>query len=159
MKNSVHIVSATALAALFSFHVQAESTRAFLSADNALKGIQACQTLAKEKNWNMAVVIVDRGEDVRASFRMDEALPGAYLGASLKAKTALSWSMPTAKVGDFVKTKPEFNQYPGLLTIGGGLPVFSESGSLIGGVGVAGGYVEHDEACALAVVTAIQSKD
>jgi len=149
------LLSALAISSV-SLSVHAESMRPYLTSDQALKGIQACQELARSNNWNMAVVIIDRGEDIVASFRMDEALPAAYKGATLKAQTALSWSMPTEKVGEFTEQRPEFKQFPGLLTIGGGEPVFSADGKLIGAVGVAGGYVEHDQKCAQAVLTAIK---
>lgn len=149
------IVSAIA-ALTFTVSAQAENTRPYLKMDQAMKGLQACQNLATDKGWNMAVVIVDRGQNTLASFRMDEALPAAYVGATLKAETALSWSMPTAKVAEITQKKPEFKQFPGLLPIGGGEPIFSESGKIIGAVGVAGGYVEHDQQCAKAVVAAIK---
>ncbi len=155
MKISTLLASALA-AAIFSSAANAESLRPFLRSDQALKGIQACQSLASEKNWNMAVVIVDRGLDVVASLRMDEALPSAYTGATLKAETALAWSTSTDKVAEITTAKPEFKQFPGLLPIGGGEPIFSKSGKLIGAVGVAGGYIEHDQECAKAVVSVIK---
>ena len=155
MKFTTLLVSALT-AAVISSAANAESVRPYLQSDQALRGIQACQSLAKEKSWNIAVVIVDRGLDVVASFRMDEALPSAYTGATLKAETALSWSTSTDKVAEITTAKPEFKQFPGLLPIGGGEPIFSKNGTLIGAVGVAGGYVEHDQECAKAVVSAIK---
>ena len=76
-------------------------------------------------------------------------------GATLKAETALSWSMPTAKVLEITEKMPQFKHFPGILPIGGGLPVMARDGSLIAAVGVAGGYIEQDEACAKAVVDAL----
>ena len=151
------IVTSLALSmSLFSLTAKSEDMRPYLKIDQAWKGLAACKTLADSKGWNMAVVIIDRGLDVVGSFRMDGALPPAYKGATLKAETALSWSMSTVKVGEFVGKNPEFKQFPGLLPIGGGEAIFSESGKLIAAVGVAGGYVKHDEECAKAVVDAIQ---
>ena len=146
----------TALVSSISLSSNADSLRSYLPSEKALKGILACQSLAKSNNWNMAVVIIDRGENIKASFRMDEALPSAYKGAMLKAMTALSWSMSTERVGEFTEQNPQFKQFPGLLTIGGGEPIFSMDGKLIGAVGVAGSYVEHDQKCAKAVLSAIR---
>jgi len=146
-------------AALLCAHIttaHAENSRPYLTAADAMTAIAACRQLAEEKNWNMSMVVIDRGMDIRASYRMDEALPASYKGATLKAETALSWSMPTGKVLEITQKMPVFNQFPGLLPIGGGLPIFSESGALIGGIGVAGGYIEHDEACAQAAVDALK---
>ncbi|MCL6269434.1 heme-binding protein [Sansalvadorimonas sp. 2012CJ34-2] len=158
MNKIIKIVASCLFAASVASSVSAEETRPYLPSATALKGVQACQTLATKNNWNMAIVIVDRGENVLASLRMDDALPGAYTGATLKATTALSWSTSTGNVLEFTKKNPQFNQFPGLLPIGGGEPIFSESGKLIGAVGVAGGYVEHDEECAKAVVAKISEK-
>ena len=155
MRKISTIIAAGLFTAAIAGQAVADNTRAYLPSGKALQGVQACIDLAKKNNWNMAIVVVDRGEDVIASYRMDEALPGAYTGATLKATTSLSWSMPTGKVLEFTKDNPHFNQFPGLLPIGGGEPIFSKSKKLIGAVGVAGGYVAHDEECARAVIKAI----
>ncbi|PVZ68359.1 GlcG/HbpS family heme-binding protein [Pelagibaculum spongiae] len=150
------VVSALlASALLVTTSAQAEASRPYLTAEKAQAGIQACMTLAKEKGWNMSMVIVDRGMDVRASMRMDEALPASYTGATLKAETSLSWGMPTGKVYEITQKQPVFNQFPGLLPIGGGEPVFSKDKKLIAAIGIAGGYIQHDEACAKAAVAAM----
>lgn len=115
--------------------------------------------MAEKNKWNMAIVVVDRGMDTLVSLRMDGALPAAYTGAKLKSETALSWSMPTSKVAEITEKMPNFKQFPGLLPIGGGEPLFSKDGTLIGAVGVAGGYVEHDMQCAKAIVTALTESD
>jgi len=155
MKKLTTLLTAALLSASVSNQASANETRPYLTSDRALQGLIACQTLAMKNNWNMAIVIVDRGEDVITSLRMDEALPAAHTGASLKANTALSWSMPTRDVKTFTDKNPQFKQFPGLLPIGGGEPIFSKDGKLIGAVGVAGGYVQHDEECAKAVVSRI----
>jgi len=157
MLNKTALFTSLALTATLSTFAAAEDNRPYLTTTKAMKGLQACQALAGENNWNMAVVIVDRGEDIKVSMRMDNALPAAYTGATLKAITALSWSMPTHKVAEIAEKKPEFKLFPGIFPIGGGEPIFSESGKLIGAIGVAGGYVEHDQACAKAAVEAIKA--
>ncbi|MRI34497.1 heme-binding protein [Endozoicomonas sp. OPT23] len=156
MKKITALCGSLVLSVLAASAAQAEETRPYLTSANALKGIQACQTLAASKGWNMAMVIVDRGDDVVASFRMDEALPAAYTGATLKAGSSLSWGMPSGDIANITNKKPEFKAFPGLLTVGGGEPLFSKSGKLMGAIGVAGGYVEHDQECAKAAVAAMK---
>ena len=134
----------------------AQATRPYLTAADALTGVRACHSLAQQNGWNVAMVIVDRGQRVIASLRMDGALSAAYTGATLKAETALSWFSSTDKVAEIVAQKPEFKQLPGLLPIGGGEPIFSADNQLTGAIGVAGSAIENDRKCAQAVVAAIK---
>ncbi len=156
MKKITALCASLALSVVAASSVQAEDSRPYLSSAKALKGVQACHELAAKKGWNMAMIIIDRGDDVVASFRMDEALPAALTGATLKAGSSLSWSMPSGDIANITSKKPEFKVFPGLLTVGGGEPVFSKSGKLIGAIGVAGGYVEHDQECAKTAVAAMK---
>ncbi|MGY0398769.1 MAG: GlcG/HbpS family heme-binding protein [Ostreibacterium sp.] len=113
-----------------------------------LSGINACVKMAREKGWAMSVVIVDRGDHIVAS----------YTGAQLKASTALSWSMPTNKIEQYVSDKPQFRHFPELLTIEGGEPVNSASKYLVGGVGVAGSSANNDGMCAKAAAKTIMDQ-
>lgn len=140
---------------MMSVAVAAENVRPYLKSGQALAGVEACQARATEKGWSVAIVILDRGLDVVAALRMDETLPSAYDVAVLKAETALFWSASTTEVRTMVEAQPEFNDFPRTLAIGGGEPIYSESGKLIGAVGVAGSYVADDEVCAQAVVNAL----
>lgn len=126
-----------------------------VSAEQAQKAIQACIDLAKTNKWNMSIAIVDRGSNIKASARMDGALSPSLIGATLKANTSLSWVSPTEKVAQYVKAEPNFKQFPGLLPIGGGVPLLSKEGKLLGAVGVAGSMVKNDIACAQAAANAI----
>ena len=128
--------------------------RAYLSHDQAMRGVQKCMKMAQKNKWNMSIVVIDRGEDVVASVRMDGALPASYKGAGLKANTSLSWGMPTGKVNEIMEKVPFFKQFPGILGIPGGAPLFSGD-TLIGGVGVAGSSPDNDAKCAAAVATAM----
>lgn len=126
-----------------------------VSQEQAKKAIQACVDLAKTNKWSMSIAIVDRGSHIKASSRMDGALSPSMTGATLKANTSLSWASPTEKVAQYVKVEPNFKQFPGLLPIGGGVPLLSKEGNLIGAVGVAGSMVKNDIACAQAAANAI----
>ena len=141
---------------VFCLEAAAEKyTRAFLSHGKAMQGMQACVALAEREGWNMSVVIIDRGEDIVASARMDGALPASYKGALLKAETALSWGIPTGKVNEIMDKYPVFKQFPGILGIDGGMPIFSGK-TLVGGIGVAGSSMDKDALCAQAAIDATQ---
>ncbi|WP_208991861.1 heme-binding protein [Pseudovibrio sp. Ad37] len=133
-----------------------DHTRPYLSLDAAGKGVSVCVALAKDNGWNMSIVILDRGEDVVASARMDEALPASYKGATLKANTSLSWGMPTEQVNEVLEKAPVFKQFPGILGIAGGLPIIVGESALVGAIGVAGSSMENDATCAKAAVEAMR---
>ncbi len=144
------LVSATLMQA-----VVAAPTRPYVSHAAALNGIGACVAMAQQNGWAMSIVVIDRGEDVVASARMDGALPASYKGATLKAQTALSWGMPTGEVNNVLDKFPVYKQFPGIMGIGGGAPVVSGD-TLIGSVGVAGHAMPNDVKCAQAAVDAMQ---
>lgn len=126
-----------------------------ISLEQAANAIQACTQMATKNKWAMSIVIVDRGSNIKAMSRMDGSLDAATTGATLKAKTALSWFSPTEQVAQYVKAEPNFKQFPGLLPIGGGIPLFSQDKQLIGAVGVAGSAIENDIKCAKEAALAI----
>ena len=134
---------------------QAE-TRDIITYESAASAVQACADMAREKGWNLSIVVVDRGDHVIASARMTDALSASCTGANLKASSALAWNMPTRDIETFISDKPEFRAFPGLLTIAGGVPVKSSSGSPVGAIGVAGSSPDNDAACAEKAASSIQ---
>ncbi len=141
---------------LFSFvSLTTAQSRDYLSHKKSQKGLQACLSMAEKNKWSMSIVVIDRGEDVVASARMDGALPASYKGASLKANTSLSWALPTGKVNEIMNKAPFFKQFPGILGIPGGEPVFSGK-TLVGGVGVAGSSPSNDAKCAASAANAMK---
>ncbi len=126
-----------------------------ISYDQASDAIKECKNLALKNKWAMSIVVVDNAGLVKATARMDKSLDSATIGATLKAKTALSWFSTTEKVAEYVKAEPNFKQFPGILPIGGGIPLFSKDKQLIGAIGVAGSMVTNDIACAQAAAKTI----
>lgn len=132
-------------------------TREILTYDAVAKGVSACVTLASENDWNMSITVVDRGDNPLATTRMTESLPFTYTASGLKASSALAWGMPTADIETYIADKPQFRALPGLLTVGGGLPITSTDGVLIGAIGVVGSSVENDAACAQVAIDAMHA--
>ena len=133
-----------------------ENTRPYLSLDAAGKGMSACVALARENEWNVSIVIIDRGEDVVASARMDDALPASYKAATLKANTSLEWGTPSEDVNTVLEEMPVFRQYPATLAIAGGLPIIIGEDTTVGAIGVAGASVEDDATCARTALEAMR---
>jgi uncharacterized protein GlcG (DUF336 family) len=66
-----------------------------------------------------------------------------------------AWGFSTAAMAEAARTTPGFGDAPHVVTVAGGVPVFSRDGrSLIGAVGVSGEAPADDAACAEAGIGA-----
>lgn len=131
-------------------------SRDYLPYDAAANGVAACVSMAKQANANVAIVIIDRADQIVAAARMDEILPAAYDGAQLKAYSALNFYQPSGDIGAIMDAVPAFKDIPRIVTIPGGQPIFSANGTIIGAVGVAGfPDAQTDAECAQRVLEQI----
>ena len=120
--------------------------------------VDAVVAEAVHQGLALSVAVVDRGGNLIACKRMDDAALGAMTLAQDKAYTAVLWGVPT---GEFMQsTQPGgvdwgFTSTSGgrVVVYAGGLPILSE-GAVAGGLGVSGGTAEQDEACAIAALAA-----
>ena len=125
----------------------------------ALPLVQAAHAAARDMSLGMCAVVVDRGGNVVASGRMDDAPIGALSIATDKAYTSAMWKCRTGELGE--ATLPGGGDWGFPLTMGGRLIVFAggvpirRDGELIGALGVSGALSEEDEACALAALAAL----
>jgi uncharacterized protein GlcG (DUF336 family) len=86
---------------------------------------------------------------------MDGNPPGVGDFAMQKAAAAAHWRFSTAAMAASVKETPGFANAPLVVTVPGGIPVFSSDGKqFLGAVGVSGEAAQDDAACAEAGVKA-----
>jgi glc operon protein GlcG len=104
----------------------------------------------------LAAAVVDRGGNLVASMRMDNAQLGAMSLAFDKAVTAVSFGYPTRAWS--TSSAPGGSDWGLAHTLGGravvfpgGVPVFAD-GALVGGLGVSGAASDIDEKCALSAI-------
>lgn len=107
----------------------------------------------------LAAAVVDRGGNLVASMRMDQAQLGAGSLAMDKAVTAISFGYPTGVWRD--SSAPGGSDWGLAHTLGGraivfpgGMPVFYSS-MIVGALGVSGAASDVDEACARNAVGAM----
>lgn len=118
----------------------------------ALRAIEVCS----EAGFQAGASVVDRFGVEQVTLRSN--MGGAHVGetARRKAWTAASVSQPTVDVTDPGEgVEPDLAAVPGAL--GGGLPIVSLSGDLLGGIGVAGGG-DNEADCARAGLEAIRDQ-
>ena len=124
-----------------------------LTAAVASQIIDGCAAHAKAKGQSHAIAVHDDGGHPVALLRMDGNSPGITDFAIQKAVAAAHWRFSTTDMAAGAKETPGFADAPHVVTVPGGIPVFSADGQqFIGAVGVSGEAPADDAACAEAGV-------
>ncbi|NWG71233.1 MAG: heme-binding protein, partial [Parvularculaceae bacterium] len=126
-----------------------------LNAEQAQQIIGGCAAHAKAKKQSHAIAVTDGGGHLIAFWRMDGNTAGVGAFSIDKAKAVSLWGFPTSRMGAAADETPGFASAPGIVTVAGGVPIYSADGEThLGGVGVSGEAPEDDAACAVAGIEA-----
>ena len=129
--------------------------QASIDAKTASKMIDGCVTHSTAKNQSHAIAVYDAGGHPVAVLRMDGNSPGVTDFAIQKAVAVAHWRFSTAQMEASAKSTPGFANAPRVVTVPGGVPVYSADGAVfLGAVGVSGEAAADDAACAEAAVKA-----
>jgi len=114
---------------------------------------------AREMGWRMNLAVVDRGGNLMAFLKVEDAPLHSTTLAIDKAYTSLSFNMPSKDWEQILAASSEevrrgIVTRERLVVFGGGLPI-RKNGELIGAIGASGGMEEHDEVCTRAALAAI----
>ena len=86
---------------------------------------------------------------------MDGNSSGMMDFAIAKAEAVAAWGFPTADMAEGAKDTPGFAFAPHVVTVAGGVPVFSADGrTLLGAAGASGEAPQDDAACVVAGIAA-----
>jgi glc operon protein GlcG len=125
-----------------------------LTAADAERIVAAARQLADARQWRVAIAVVDEGGYLLRLERLDGAILQSPEVATMKARSAALYRLPTKRLEDTVRERPGMLRLPGRLPVQGGLPIMHE-GECIGGVGVSGVQSHEDEEIAAAGVAAL----
>jgi glc operon protein GlcG len=129
--------------------VEAQTPRPGLDLGTAALIRDHCIAQAREAKVTVAIAVFDRGGALVSYARMDEVATAIGDVAQWKGRSAAMYLTASADTARWnVLTAPH------IATAGGGVPVFDSRGAGLGGVGVSGGSVEFDAACATRAVEA-----
>lgn len=132
-----------------------DARAATLDAAQAQAIIAGCVARSAGRHQSHAVAVVDASGRLIAALRMDGNGFGIMDFALAKAEAAAAWGFSTAQMVEGARATPGFAAAPHVVTVPGGIPVFSADGrERIGAVGVSGEAPADDEACGQAGVTA-----
>jgi uncharacterized protein GlcG (DUF336 family) len=117
--------------------------------------VAGCAAHATAKKQSHAIAVVDVGGHLVAALRMDGNGSGIMDFSLAKAEAVAAWGFPTAQMAEAAKETPGFANAPHVVTVPGGVPVWSADGkSRIGAVGASGEAPADDAACAEAGIAA-----
>lgn len=129
-----------------------------ITLEEARRVLSAAEEKAREIGQPMNIAVVDKGRDLKAFARMEDAWLGSIDIAINKAFTSASFLMPTQDLAEM--TQPGQPLY-GLETTNNGRVVnfaggilLTRDGEVVGAVGVSGGTVDQDQEVAEAGVAA-----
>ena len=126
-----------------------------LDAKAAQAIVNGCVAHAAGKNQSHAIAVVDTGGHLVAALRMDGNGSGMMDFAIAKAEAVAAWGFPTADMAEGAKDTPGFAFAPHVVTVAGGVPIFSADGKTrLGAAGASGEAPEDDAACVAAGIAA-----
>jgi len=139
-----------AAAALFAASAQSQ-TASRLDARLAQAIVNGCAAHATGKSQSHAIAVVDTGGHLVAALRMDGNGSGMMDFAIAKAEAVAAWGFSTAEMVEGAKGTPGFASAPHVVTVAGGVPIFSADGKTrLGAAGASGEAPEDDAACVTA---------
>jgi uncharacterized protein GlcG (DUF336 family) len=118
----------------------------------------AAQREAQRHSIAITATIVDMGGHVRAVLRQEGCSYFALESSRLKAVTASQLRLPSLVVGElgqkFPALQASFATNSAILGLPGGFPLLWQ-GAAVGGVGIAGGNFEQDQAIGTAAMSTL----
>ncbi len=126
----------------------------------ALKAAQAAKAACGKKGWQVSVAVTDPAGLPLVVLRDRYAGWHTLAAAEGKARTAASWRQSTgavaARVNKADSAEQAIKNLPGVVMIGGGLPIES-AGEMVGAIGVSGAPGgDNDDVCAKAGLDSVE---
>lgn len=119
-----------------------------LTLDLAENILEAAKKRARDLKIQEDIAIVDSGGNLKAFVRMDGAWLGSIDIAIRKARTARLFDMETKNLGKMSQPgEPLYGieeSNGGLITFGGGIPLQTRDGEIVGAIGASGSTVDND---------------
>jgi glc operon protein GlcG len=126
-----------------------------LDARTAQAIVSGCVAHSSARRQSHAIAVVDAGGHLIAALRMDGNTFGIMDFSLAKAEAVAAWGFATARMAEAAGETPGFAAAPHVVTVAGGVPVYSADGrERVGAVGVSGEAPADDAACAEAGIAA-----
>ena len=123
--------------------------------DLATSAIEAAEAYARDKEWNVTILVTDQHSNIVMLRRLDGAGARTFDFATSKALVVTSSGLTSGEYGNRVRAG-DIEEIEGGVTFAGGVPVY-RNGELIGSVATSGVRALQDEEVSLAGVEVIGS--
>ena len=112
--------------------------------------VDGAQSAELERGIAIVVSVFDCHGQLKLFARMGNTSVGSIEVAQLKGQTSAPFPVATAALAERSAAMPgnPYSNIPGMILLGGGMPILSPDGVHLGGVGVSGATPDVDEACA-----------
>jgi uncharacterized protein GlcG (DUF336 family) len=131
-----------------------------ITLQQANAAVAAAMKKAQEIGAKMNIAVVDAGANLKAFGRMDGAWLGSIDISIRKARTARFFDMNTGQIGQLSQPGGSLfgieHSNGGLISFPGGIPIRTDSSTVIGAIGVSGSTVEDDHTVAEAGAGAVR---
>lgn len=121
----------------------------------AEKAMEAAEAYARDKGWNVTILVTDQNADAVMLRRIDGASPRTITIANAKALVVTTAKMTSGKYGELLEAG-DIEEIEGGVTYAGGVPVYV-AGELVGAVTASGVRGFQDEEISIAGAQAIGS--
>jgi len=111
---------------------------------------------SKNKISNLAIAIFNQDAQLIYFIRMDGVSIGVSEVAMKKAESASKFRFSTRDTMGWIQGNPGVATFDSIAGIIGGLPISTQSGKPLGGIGVSGASADDDEKCAQAALDAVK---
>ena len=126
-----------------------------LTAEGAMRVLQAAAKKAAEMSVPQCISVVDTGGHLLAFMRMDGAFVQSIETSMRKAVTAASYSEPTGGIAEGIDIKLAIATQGRRINLPGGLPIIVD-GHTVGGIGVGSGTGAQDLVVAKAGIAVLK---
>ena len=140
----------------------AAPVKPFLTLEMAKKIADVCEKKAKSEGWReVNIAIYDDGGNLKLFRRQDNAFLHSIKIAKLKGHTSAGLPRTTRDLGKLNYSYGDrplgIEEVPGFVIFPGGVPIITNDGYQVGGVGVSGATGDQDEECAKVGIAAISA--
>lgn len=143
---SILLVSTTALA---------QDDAPLMTYDMAAKAMDAAEAYARDKGWNVTILVTDQNANPVMMRRLDGASPRTFDIASAKALVVTTLGYTSGEYGEKLEAG-EVEEIEGGVTYQGGVPVYV-NGQMVGAVTASGVRGYEDEEVSIAGAETIGS--
>ena len=143
MNNKLNSFLVSYLLAFCAASVEAQDEESLMTYDLATSAIEAAETYAREKGWNVTILVTDQNNNPVMLRRIDGAGSRTFNFATAKALVVNETGLTSGEYGRLLEAG-DIQEIEGGVTFAGGVPIY-RNGQRIGAISTSGVRAVQDE--------------